>query len=333
MQGIESIKAFQAALDLIYGEQNRKKDFEYLYSYLFRNSSYLSRSILRGGATETFFMRTFSWLFALANHQEVDLETAFRRKFPLVCPYCIASPCCCSETHKTPARAIPAHAVSDELNDRYNTDYNSNHSLAINSAVDRIGSLYPSNKAIWHAFGSFYHFSRLHEEIGEVHEAYTALKKGKSKRQLEEELADVTAWLFSAWQIHTNGASLKDAILNYYVDGCPVCNAATCNCSSYSDRSQAVPDQATLSEIKATLEAISTNMPGEKEAIEELLRSLESAIRSASSVDARSSINKTEIFLDRASKYTNQAAGIAKNAETFGKSLSALGAMIERFTG
>ncbi len=55
MQEALSFTTFASKIDEIYGEANKKRDFEYMYSYLCRNNSYLSRSVLRNGDARLFF--------------------------------------------------------------------------------------------------------------------------------------------------------------------------------------------------------------------------------------------------------------------------------------
>lgn len=326
---VESIKAFQDLLTDIYGKKNSERSFEYVYSYLCRNSSYLSRSILRSGDSTTFFMRSFSWLFAISTHSDIDLETAFRKKFPLVCPYCLAASCVCSETHRTPHNMVPIHALREELKEHFNTDTNNTHKLPIDDAVNRIAKIYPANKAIWSAFGSFYHFSRLYEEIGEIHEAYTATQRGKPKTSLEEELADVAAWLFSAWHIHTEGASLKDALLDYYLNGCPVCHNHPCNCTDYADRAQAISDPERLSQLVSSFRKFSS-LTNEQKAIDQVIASLEAAIESSSTQEAKIAVSSAEILLEKIKRNTGLLSGIAQDARNIA---SSIGTLDELLTG
>ena len=72
--------------------------------------------------------------------------------------------------------------------------------------------------------GNFLWFA---EEVGELAEA---IRHG-TKKELEEEFADVLAWLMSL-------ANLKDIdmekAIDKYRNGCPVCSAIPCTCKNGS---------------------------------------------------------------------------------------------------
>lgn len=319
MQEALNFTTFAKKINELYSDVNKDRDFEYMYSYLCRNSSYLSRSILRDGESKLFFARSFSWLFSVADKMEIDLGTAFRKKFPGVCPYCVAAPCQCNETHRAPVNNIPAYAVRDELNDKYNTDINAHKELSLEKAIARIGAIYPANKAIWKAFGSFYHFSRLFEELGEVHEAYSNFIKTKEKINLEEELADVTVWLLSAWGIHHQSESLSDWLMDYYMNDCPVCKKPSCVCREYSDRSQMLADKASLEEVKNRLVELVAMDPSLQDEVIELIRSMDKAMVNVSTVDAKQavgSVKRTLTKIGDALKVTDDVTGKAKNVLT-----------------
>lgn len=331
MQEAFTFSTFAMKINEIYGEVNKGRDFEYIYSYLCRNSSYLSRSILRDGDSRLFFAKSFSWLFSVAAKLEIDLGDVFRKKYPGVCPYCITSPCQCNETHRAPAKDIAAHAVRYSLTNMYYTDINSSAELSLEKAISRMGEIYPANKAIWKTFGSFYHFSRLFEELGEVHEAYSSYKKNGEKLKLEEELADVTAWLLSAWGIHHKSGSLSDCLMDYYIDNCPVCKKPSCVCNEYSDRPQMLADKASLEEIKARIVELINLDPDLKEEIGDLLRSMDQAIDTVSTVDAKQAvgsvkralvvmedtINKADDLTGRTTKVLSSIKSILSALESF----------------
>ncbi|MER2098544.1 MAG: hypothetical protein ABS977_16670, partial [Pseudomonas qingdaonensis] len=153
MQEALSFTVFASKINELYGEANKKRDFEYMYSYLCRSNSYLSRSLLRNGDAKLFFAKSFSWLFAVASKMEIDLGEAFRKKFPKVCPYCIAPVCQCAETHRAPINNLPLHAVRSELTERYNSEKRAFPELALDKGVAIVATIYPANKAIWNAYG------------------------------------------------------------------------------------------------------------------------------------------------------------------------------------
>ncbi|WP_163003799.1 hypothetical protein [Pseudomonas viridiflava] len=330
MQDALSFSSFASKIDLIYGDTNKKRDFEYMYSYLCRNNSYLSRAILRDGNAKIFFARSFSWLFAVANKLDIDLGDAFRKKFPKVCPYCLASTCQCAETHRAPVNNIALHTVRSELNEKYLFQKRSSSELYLDNATTIIGIIYPANKAIWNAFGSFYHFSRLFEELGEVHEAYSNYRKTKNKLNLEEELADVTAWLLSAWGIHQKGASLSDCLIDYYMDNCPVCKKSSCTCQEYSDRSQMLSDKTSLENVKTQIIELLTLEPSLTRELNDLVQSMDQAILTTSTVDAKQAVNSAKKILSQVESAVHATDDVAGRA---GKLASAIQSILASIDG
>ena len=69
--------------------------------------------------------------------------------------------------------------------------------------------------------GTFMWFS---EEVGELSRA---LRRGQ-RANLEEEFADVLAWLATLASMH--GVNLESAAARKYADGCPRCHHAPCAC-------------------------------------------------------------------------------------------------------
>lgn len=331
MQESLTFSTFATKMNEMYGDVNKDRDFEYIYSYLCRNSSYLSRSILRDGDSKLFFAKSFSWLFSAAAKLEIDLEDVFRKKYPEACPYCVTSPCQCNETHRAPAMDMAAHAVRFSLTNMYYTDKNNLPELSLEKAIIRIGKIYPANKAIWKTFGSFYHFSRLFEELGEVHEAYSSYKKSGEKLKIEEELADVTAWLLSAWGIHHKSDSLSDCLLDYYIDNCPVCRKPACACKEYSDRPQMLADKESLQDIKKHIVELIAVDPDLKGEIADLIKSMDQAIESESTIDAKQAVGSVKRTLLSMENTINKAEDLTGKANNTMLSIKSILQMLESF--
>ncbi len=65
------------------------------------------------------------------------------------------------------------------------------------------------------------------EEVGELARAL----KGTDRRNLEEEFADVLAWLTTLASMH--GVDLQAAACAKYQQGCPRCGSNPCSCSDH----------------------------------------------------------------------------------------------------
>ena len=63
------------------------------------------------------------------------------------------------------------------------------------------------------------------EEVGEL---TRALRRGDDQGNLEEEFADVLAWL--ATMASMSGVNLAEAAAQKYADGCPGCTSTPCSC-------------------------------------------------------------------------------------------------------
>ena len=72
--------------------------------------------------------------------------------------------------------------------------------------------------------GTWLHFS---EEIGEL---ARALARNDNKKSLEDEFADVLAWL--ATIANVAGIDLEQAVFEKYGRGCPGCGQLVCRCDS-----------------------------------------------------------------------------------------------------
>ncbi len=65
------------------------------------------------------------------------------------------------------------------------------------------------------------------EEVGEL---TRALRRDDDRQNLEEEFADVLAWLSTLASI--KGVDLEQVAARKYADGCPYCHATPCACGS-----------------------------------------------------------------------------------------------------
>ncbi len=63
------------------------------------------------------------------------------------------------------------------------------------------------------------------EEVGEL---TRALRRNEDQANMEEEFADVLAWLATLASIH--GVDLETAAQKKYGQGCPYCHAVPCAC-------------------------------------------------------------------------------------------------------
>lgn len=324
---LHTINDYQLFLNEMYGAANAKREPDYIYSFLVRKVSFLSRAILRDGDYEKSFIQSLSWLFTLASKFDINLNEAFYRKFPDVCPYCLKSPCECVQTHKQPAGDLAAYAARHELNEKFLALQNNDtlNRRAIDKAVININDIYPSNSSVWKIFGSFYHFSRIFEELGETQEAYSAvIKNNDNISNLAEEIADVAAWIFSAWGIKCQKRSLGDVFKDYYLDGCPVCKKKICECDSYSGRSESMATEKDLQLIKGQLTELSALLVDKSSEINELVKSIDDAMQANTTLDAKRAVTQTDGFLKKTQSAIESGAATAENTAKITTALTSI---------
>ena len=293
-----SIREFQDYINALYGNVNESHSVEYIYSYLFRNAAYLSRMIGEKKDSKEKFIKTFSWLLALSSKLHIDLEDAFIKKYPDICPYCLVKPCICVKTGKKPVDYIPEWKASEEINFKYGMARSASPKLTFDEAVEKINDLYPANKHIWNATGPTYQFFRLLEELGEVHEAYTGFLSGHRKiENIGDELSDVFAWLASTWGIVYPNLSLNDEIIGYYYKGCPVCLSDVCSCPDHSDRGERLVEIEEINKFREKIEELINIAPSYKDKLDSISKSLEVVSETKSTTGAVRTINQAKSIL------------------------------------
>lgn len=313
----------------MYSEKNKERDIEYLFSYLFRNISYLSRSTSGNKEHTNYYLKSISWLFAIASKLNINLENEFLKKFPGVCPYCITSPCSCMQTGKKPASYVPEWKTQEELKNKYNSEINVSPRLNINHAVQKINHIYPANRHIWSTVGPVFHFSRILEELGEIHEAYTGFcKEEQPLGNVAEELADVFAWLLSAWGILTT-SNLSDALITYYYENCPVCHEESCKCTDYASRGQRLVKIDELLEFKQKLEELIKLAPDKIDEIEIIKKSIDVVINNPNTTAAKRTLNQGITALETINSTLGKVEGIGSKISTIAKAAISLGKSFE----
>jgi NTP pyrophosphatase (non-canonical NTP hydrolase) len=99
---------------------------------------------------------------------------------------------------------------------------NSEHEISIDDFQKLIHKMYYDKDFERGVSGTF---MWLMEEVGEL---ATALRTGNDRDNLEEEFADVLAWLTTIANVA--GVNLSQAIAKKYGQGCPGCGRFACEC-------------------------------------------------------------------------------------------------------
>jgi len=194
--------------------------------------------------------------------------------------------------------------------------------LALDLAVEKINDLYPANKHIWNAAGPTFQFYRILEELGEVHEAYTGYLNGNRKiENIEEELADVFAWLVSTWGICYPTLSLADEFIGYYYQGCPVCVSVSCKCPDHGDRGERLVKIEQLTKFKEKIEELITFAPAYKESLDKVVSSLDVVAETKSTTGAVRTVNQAKTILQDISSGLVAVDSSTKNANSIMKGI------------
>ncbi|WP_339526009.1 MazG-like family protein [Pseudomonas sp. EA_35y_Pfl2_R111] len=324
-----SISDFQKYFATLYSEKNKTRDIGYLFSYLFRNISYLSRSANDESHSTKYYLKSISWLFAISNNLNIDIDTAIKKKFPGVCPYCIVCPCSCFQTGKKPAAHTQEWTTQEALQNKYLSIINSNPHSTIDKTIDKINEIYPANRHIWVTIGPVFHFSKILEELGEIHEAYTGFCKGnRSKENIAEELADVLAWMLSAWSM-LSSKNLSTELITYYYEGCPVCKLESCICEDYSSRGQRLVKLEELEEFNRALNELLQLAPQKANEITQIINSINTVIEKPETTSAKRVINQGIDVIEKIDSTLGKAEGIGEKISSIAKKLTSLASSFE----
>lgn len=237
---MKSISDWQKKLHAIYPNENIGPD--YMMAHAYTACSDLSRLLLRNenvNRREAAIISALGWLMALSSEFNIDYETALIERFPGSCPYCLKKPCQCDKTGKRAKRydgsIIGQDEIEEERRVRYNSIRNSIRQITWKWLLDEISSIYPSNKTLLTKGGQGYVVGKLLEEGGELHRAYSGLLLHREEtKDVKEELADLSAWLISCWDLSGEGYDLETEMENTFSSGCFLCKHSPCTCPPHS---------------------------------------------------------------------------------------------------
>ena len=287
---IREIKDLQKYLNDLYGEVNKKREWDYLYGYLSRTVGFISKQVTNAPRYKTLseidktqFMLAVSWLFALSNYFEIDVADSYLEKYPGICPYCMVSPCVCYKTNKMPGINIPQFKIEEEKYFNYNGIKNKGNLIDSKFIISNIRAIYPANDTLWHHAGPWYHFTKLSEELAELHEAISKNQIGKKgKKAVSEEIADVFTWLISIWSSVFHDITLEDSMIDRYYYGCPECKNKPCTCPDRNSKPTDYINLEALVEIKNKLNELSSLKIIDGDLVTDLQKAVEVSIKTQS---------------------------------------------------
>ena len=322
---IREIKDLQKYLNVLYGDVNKEREWDYLYGYLSRTVGFISKQVTSAPRykslaemDKTHFMRAVSWIIALSNYFEIDVADSYLKKYPGICPYCITSPCMCYNTNRMPWIAIPIYKIEEEKYFKYQEIRNTVNLVNSKFIISNIRAIYPANDTLWNHAGPWYHFTKLSEELAELHESISKYQiRKKIKDAISEEIADVFSWFISIWSSVFNEITLEDSMIDHYYNGCPECKNKPCTCP---DRNSMSTDQINLEaliDIKAKLHELSSLEVIDGDLVTDLQRAVEIAIKTQSepsmvqaAMQTHSKLKDVNISLDKIDETGKKASSI-----------------------
>ena len=194
---------------------------------------------------------------------------------------------------------------------------------------------------MWHHSGPWHHFTKLSEELAELHQALSKHEIGEDTTgNLSQELADVFAWIVAIWQLAFPSKDLQDEFINHYYNGCPVCTNFPCKCPSRRERRSGIVSLTELELLHKKVNELRIVLANREDELVDIQTSLAKAIESrneqvtlqavAQTKDRMESIKKTITQLDETGKKAvsiiDTASGLAtrmlKLVEFFGPYIS-----------
>jgi predicted DNA-binding protein len=207
--------------------------------------------------------------------------------------------------------------------------------------ANNIATIYPNNGILWYHYGPGLHFTKLLEELAELHQALSKFEGGEERiDNVSTELADVFAWIVAIWQLAIPGKNFQEEFITHYYEGCPVCTTFPCLCASRKERRSGIIALPQLRELSKRMDDLSEVLGARKSELVDLRKSIEKAIESqneqvavqavAQTKDKMESIRKTISDVDETGK---KAVSIIDTASGIATRLLSLVEIIRPFIG
>lgn len=211
-------------------------------AHIFTKCADLGRTIIRLDrdiSTDRTVLGAIPWLIALCNHFKIDFQEAVVQRFPESCSYCLTKPCTCDKTgmkaRKRGGTLYTQVELDEELRHRSLSVLNSTTHVDFSWVLDDVSAIYPINRALLQRGGGSFIVSKMLEEGGELHRAFSnhLARKGAIK-DIGTEVADLLAWIITCWDTRGTGANIDSELARVFIEGCPTCSSSPCKCPDYS---------------------------------------------------------------------------------------------------
>jgi hypothetical protein len=246
LRGGEQLSELQLHMGKIYGVANSELSIEAILARLLEAVSETS-SPFEMSDNHSIFVKALSWYFAFCNRTSIDVQACMIRRYPQLCPLCVAEVCVCERTNRLPIRASylagnrddTLRARADRLLHKQKIERKKTPPFDINWFAHILSDIYPVNRARWRV-NRFYFPAKLLRETGKLANGFrkyrnagnSAVEEG-AKRRLEDDAADFFAWLLGYWGLVASELRDDDLQSNFsetYKLGCPYCDKIPCGC-------------------------------------------------------------------------------------------------------
>lgn len=162
---------------------------------------------------KTNLLISLSWFMSLVNQLHIKLEEEVWQRFPCLCSYCAACPCCCKEKHVQERQKVFVDVKK--------------RPATLAEFQDMFKKIYPPEKRSQEDAGI-----HLAEELGEFSEAilnYLGRHRDEEFEKITLEAAD----LFSCFMgvLNSLGINLAEELSFMFSENCHDCKKSPCQCS------------------------------------------------------------------------------------------------------
>jgi NTP pyrophosphatase (non-canonical NTP hydrolase) len=124
--------------------------------------------------------------------------------------------------------------VDYSIEEKINAINNSGQAINLSWVINTISNIYPSNRAILFRCGQAFVVGKMIEEAEELYRAFSGLLRGTgTKKELADEIADLSAWVISCWDLSSSQKNIDSEFDNIFRRGCPECKRPKCTCKPY----------------------------------------------------------------------------------------------------
>ncbi len=325
-----TLREWQQKLRAIYPNKHMSPD--YIMTHIYTKCSIIGKEIIRDRRAlklNDAIIGYFAWIMSMCSHFEIEIDEAFVGRFPEMCPYCLFQTCQCdsygAEYHDAVTKRPPAEQERmEQLEQAYTVLIRSEISLPW--FVRTISKIYPSNRTLLKRTGHTYVVAKFLEEGGELHRAYSGfMQKRGHKDAIATEVADLSAWVASCWDLDSEGFDIDGQMALRFRDGCPICKSKPCECPRYAITPG---EEELILQIEEGLRALREAKVGDPIEIDKALAETSEARSRGQHVPGESWFRRASDIVIKLQKVSGTAVEVIKTARNIQLALEMLHTMI-----